>query len=98
MGHGMPGRKALIAMINYAQTPVAWALTRGMARMVKLDLGRAAMDGWLTRAEVDALVETCEACTQKAACTAWLTQAHEAPCLAVFCPNQQRLEALTLRG
>lgn len=93
-----PVEKALTAMINYAQTPVAWALTRGMARMVKLDLGRAAMDGWLTRAEVDALVETCEACTQKATCTAWLTQAHEAPCLAVFCPNQQRLEALTLRA
>ena len=31
-------------MINYAQTPVAWALTRGMAHMLKVDLGKAAMD------------------------------------------------------
>jgi hypothetical protein len=84
-------------MINYAQTPVAWALTRGMAYMLKVDLGKAAMDGWLTRTEVDALVATCEACPQKTACSQWLKQAHGAPCVAVFCPNQQRIEALALR-
>ena len=84
-------------MINYAQTPVAWALTRGMGHMLGVDLGKAAMDGWLTRAEVDALVGTCQACPQKSACNQWLKQAHAAPCVAVFCPNQHRLEALTLR-
>lgn len=84
-------------MINYAQTPVAWALTRGMARMVDVDLGHALIEGWLGRQEVDTLVEKCDACTQKNACSAWLTQAHESRCLAVFCPNQERLQSLCLR-
>lgn len=88
-------------MINYAHTPDAWALTRGMAGMRGVDLGRAAMDGWLTRPEVDALVGACAACTQKTACTRWLAQAYAgpnpAPCVAVFCPNDQRLAALSLR-
>jgi hypothetical protein len=84
-------------MINYAQTPVAWALTRGMARMVDVDLGHALIEGWLGRQEVDALVDTCQACTQKEPCSAWLTQAHGSRCLAVFCPNQEHLQSLCLR-
>lgn len=84
-------------MIGYSDSPLAWSLTRGMARVLGVRLTDAVIDGWLSRAELAALVSRCEDCTQKEACTRWLSQAVTSPCLPVFCPNKTELEVLTLK-
>jgi hypothetical protein len=47
-------------MIGYVEAPVTWALVRGMARRAGLDVPRAVVDGWLTRAELAAIVSRCQ--------------------------------------
>lgn len=84
-------------MIGYSDAPLAWSLTRGMARVLGVRLTDAVLDGWLSRAELAKLVGRCEACSQKAACTAWLAQAATSPCPPVFCPNKTELEVLAIR-
>ncbi|WP_232622628.1 DUF6455 family protein [Pseudorhodobacter sp. MZDSW-24AT] len=86
-----------MAMIGYAESPLAWGLTRGMARLLGVNLPSAVVEGWLTRRELGQLVARCEACGQKSACTAWLAIAAGTPCLPVFCPNKSALEVLSLR-
>jgi hypothetical protein len=76
---------------------MAWGLTRGMARVLGVSITSAVVEGWLTRAELGRLVDRCQACGQKAACTAWLARAVDAPCLPVFCPNKPHLEVLSQR-
>ena len=84
-------------MIGYSETPLAWGLTRGMARLLGVSLSSAVVDGWLSRKELGQLVDRCEDCTQKAACILWIAAAAGTPCPPVFCPNKTELEALALR-
>ncbi|RGP35235.1 DUF6455 family protein [Pseudotabrizicola alkalilacus] len=84
-------------MIGYSETPLAWGLTRGMARVLGVNLAAAVVEGWLSRKELGHLVDRCEACSQKAACSAWLATAAGGPCPPVFCPNKSALEVLSLR-
>ena len=84
-------------MIGYSEAPMAWRLTRGMARVLGVNLPTAVVDGWLSRAELATLVNRCQACSQQAACTAWLATAATSPCLPVFCPNKPELEVLSLQ-
>lgn len=97
-GHG-PDRtqERVTQMMGYPETPMAWGLTRGMARVLGVNLPRAVVEGWLSRAELGRLVDRCQSCNQKGACTAWLATAASAPCLPVFCPNKPELEVLALR-
>lgn len=81
-------------MIGYVEAPRAWSFTRGMARVVGLDLISAVTEGWLTRPELVDLVETCLACDQSAPCTDWLARTLQADELPVFCPNARALQAL----
>lgn len=83
-------------MIAYSEIPMAWGLTRGMARVLGVSLTDAVIDGWLTRAELGKLVDRCAACSQTSACTAWLSQARAQPCMPVFCPNKTGLECLAI--
>ncbi|MCU0900564.1 MAG: DUF6455 family protein [Cypionkella sp.] len=91
----MDGAKGA-AMIGYADSPLAWGLTRGMARLLGVNLPSAVVEGWLSRKELGQLVSRCEACGQKTACTNWLAVAHGSRCPPVFCPNKTALEDLTL--
>lgn len=84
-------------MIGYSEAPIAWGLTRGMARVLGVNLANAVVDGWLSRAELGALVDRCQSCEQKSACTLWLAKAASAPCLPVFCPNKPAIEVLALK-
>lgn len=84
-------------MIGFSDAPMAWGLTRGMARVLGVSLPRAVVEGWLSRAELAVLVNRCQACSQKGACTTWLASAASAPCLPVFCPNKSEIEVLALR-
>ncbi len=81
-------------MIGYVEAPRAWGFTRGMARVVGLDLIGAVTEGWLTRPELAGLVETCEACDQSAPRTDWLARTLRSESLPVFCPNARALQAL----
>ncbi len=83
-------------MIGYSEAPIAWGMTRGMARVLGVNLPKAVVDGWLTRRELATLVNRCAACTQQSACQSWLSRAAVAPCLPVFCPNKGELEVLAL--
>ena len=83
-------------MIGYGETPLAWGLTRGMSRLLGVNLPRAVVEGWLSRRELGLLVDRCEACTQKTACLQWLATASGSPCPPVFCPNKTALEGLSL--
>ena len=81
-------------MIGYPDAPQAWSLTRGMARLIGLDLPQAVMDGWLSRNELAVLLAACDDCSARGPCSAWLSGAghpHEMP---GFCPNKPGLEAL----
>ena len=68
-----------------------------MARLLGVNLAAAVVEGWLSRKELGDLVDRCEACTQKAACTAWISAAAGSRCPPVFCPNKSALEVLSLR-
>ncbi len=81
-------------MIGYAEAPKAWALTRGMARVLGVNLTGAVMDGWMGRAELAGLVQRCQSCAHGADCTGWLGQTAKAAALPAYCANQRALEAL----
>lgn len=84
-------------MLGYSDAPLAWGLTRGMARSLGVNLTSAVVDGWLTRPELARLVDRCQTCEQKPACMKWLSVAAATPCVPVFCPNKEALEVLRLR-
>lgn len=82
-------------MIGYVEAPRAWGLTRGMARVLGLNLTRAVLDGWLTRDELAVIVDRCQECDRCGDCTAWLARMVSSEALPGFCPNKTLLEALS---
>lgn len=83
------------SMIGYVEAPKAWGLTRGMARVLGLNLARAVVDGWLTRDELAELVDRCQACDRSEQCTAWLARMVQAESLPGYCANKHLLETLS---
>lgn len=81
-------------MIGNIEAPKAWGLTRGMARVLGVNVVEAVTEGWLSRADLADLVETCLACDQSERCTAWLAVTPRAESLPGFCPNKHQIEAL----
>lgn len=81
-------------MLGYVEAPKAWGLTRGMARVLGVNLTGAVVEGWLARSELAELVDRCQACRRAADCTAWLGRTAEAEVLPGFCPNKAALESL----
>lgn len=81
-------------MIGYEETPKAWWLTRGMARISGVNLPQAVVEGWLQRDELEVLVNRCAACRQGQQCEAWLMRSGPARVMPDFCPNKAAIEAL----
>lgn len=81
-------------MIGYVEAPRAWGYTRGMARLLGINLSDAVIEGWLSRAELATLVNRCSACGPTPACSDWLAHTVAAEVLPAYCPNRQALEAL----
>lgn len=81
-------------MIGFGDAPVAFGLTRGMGRVVGVDLIRAVTEGWMSRAELDGLVDACQRCKQIALCTNWLATTPRAADLPDYCANKAGIEAL----
>lgn len=81
-------------MFGYPEAPLAWWQTRGMARAAGVNLPRAVVDGWLTRAELGDLVARCDACGARPSCDRWLADPRPAGGLPGFCPNKPAIEAL----
>lgn len=82
-------------MIGYVEAPKAWGLTRGMARVLGLNLTRAVLDGWLTRDDLAELVDRCQTCDRSCDCTAWLAHKVSSEALPNYCANKPLLEALS---
>ena len=61
-------------MIGYVEAPMAWGLTRGMGRVLGVNLADAVIEGWLSRAELAVLVGRCQACDKAEDCTRWLAR------------------------
>lgn len=78
----------------YLEAPKAWGLTRGMARLLGLNLVEAVTEGWFSRGELAQLVEDCVACDQSARCTAFLAVTARTESLPGFCRNKAQVEAL----
>lgn len=81
-------------MIDYIEAPRAWGMTRGMARVIGVNLVGAVTDGWLSRDGLAELVETCACCSQSTRCTAFLAITPQSLSVPGFCPNKPGLEAL----
>ena len=81
-------------MIGYEDTPKAWWLTRGMARISGVNLPQAVVEGWLQRDELEELVNRCAACRNWRECEAWLSRSGPARTMPDFCPNKAAIEAL----
>lgn len=84
-------------MIGYVEAPKAWGLTRGMARVLGLNLTSAVVEGWLTRTELADLVDRCQACGRAEDCTVWLARIVSSESLPGFCANKSPLESLSPR-
>lgn len=84
-------------MMGYVEAPKAWGLTRGMGRVVGVNLTDAVVEGWLSRGELADLVDRCQACDRAEDCTAWLARTVTAESLPAFCPNKAGIEALVPR-
>lgn len=84
-------------MMGYVEAPKAWGLTRGMSRVLGVNLTDAVVEGWLTRAELAELVDRCQACARSSDCTHWLARNVSAEALPAFCPNKAALESLSPR-
>ena len=81
-------------MIGYIEAPKAWGLTRGMARVLGINLVEAVTEGWFSRRDLADMVEDCVGCDQSERCTAWLAVTTRAESLPGFCRNKPRIEAL----
>lgn len=83
-------------MIGYVDAPVTWGLVRGMARRAGVDVPRAVIDGWLTRADLASIVSRCKSSGCAKGCMDILAQpsgpAHQSP--PAFCAIKQELDAL----
>lgn len=78
----------------YIEAPLAWGLTRGMARVLGINLVEAVTEGWFSRRDLAKLVDACEACDQSPNCTAFLAVTTRAETLPSFCHNKPQIEAL----
>ena len=76
------------------EAPFAWSLTRGMARVLGINLTDAVTEGWFSRRDLADMVDTCEACDQLRRCTAFLAVTPSAESLPNFCANKHQIEAL----
>lgn len=81
-------------MFGYATAPGAFGRTRAMARAVGLDLSGAVVEGWLSRAEMEALVSRCASCGRSGACDPFLATAPRGSPLPAFCANKPALDCL----
>jgi hypothetical protein len=84
-------------MIGYTEAPRAWGMTRGMARVLGVNLTDAVVEGWLTRRELAGLVDHCQRCDHVAECSDFLAHSVTAPSLPDFCDNKAGIEALAPR-
>ena len=84
-------------MMGYVEAPKAWGLTRGMGRVVGVNLTDAVVEGWLTRGELADLVDRCQACGRSEDCPRWLAHVVRAEALPAFCPNKAGIESLVAR-
>jgi hypothetical protein len=75
-------------------TPLAWSLTRGMARTLGVNLVEAVTEGWFSRAELARLVDRCASCGLAEYCCAWLAVTPKAAALPTYCHNKSELEVL----
>lgn len=80
--------------MDLASAPLAWGLTRGMARTLGINLIEAVTDGWYSRAELAHLVTSCAACGASDRCAAWLARTTKADALPGYCCNKSEIEAL----
>jgi hypothetical protein len=81
--------------MDLATAPLAWGLTRGMARTLGVNLVEAVTDGWYSRAELARLVSSCAACGASDRCASWLAKTPKAEALPAFCSNKSDIEALS---
>jgi len=81
-------------MPMFVDTSLAWALTRGMARVAGVDLVAAVAEGWLSRAELAAMVDRCAACGASAHCSVWLAVTPRSDILPDYCAIREDIMAL----
>lgn len=84
------------AQSHLAAAPLAFGLTRGMARSVGVNLIEAVTEGWYSRQELADLVDRCAACGKVAPCSAWLAATPRAANLPAYCANKSEIEGLRL--
>ncbi len=81
-------------MIGYPEAPRAWGYTCGMARTMGVSLPAAVVEGWISRGDLDHLVEACRTCGETGKCTEWLARTVKTETPPGFCRNAQVLRAL----
>jgi hypothetical protein len=83
-------------MIGYVEAPITWGLVRGMARRAGLDVPRAVVDGWITRADLAKIVTRCQTAGCAKNCMDVLAQPTGASTKSPpsFCAIKDDLEAL----
>lgn len=81
--------------MDIASAPLAWGLTRGMARTLGINLIEAVTEGWYSRAELSHLVTSCAACEASDRCASWLAKTSKADALPGYCSNKSEIEALS---
>ena len=81
-------------MLFGGDAPMAYGLTRGMARAVGVDLIEAASAGRIAHRDLEALIDTCAACPHTTRCTQFLAVTVEAARPPEYCGIRSRLEAL----
>ena len=64
--------------MTHIEAPFAWGLTRGMARVLGINLVDAVSEGWFSRSDLAEMVDTCETCGEVRRCTAYLATAPRA--------------------
>jgi hypothetical protein len=81
-------------MIGYTRAPGAFGRTRAMARLNGFDLTSAVVEGWLSRAELEALISRCASCGGAADCAPFIASAAPGALLPAFCANKPGLDDL----
>ena len=81
-------------MLFGGPAPMAYGLTRGMARVIGIDLIGAASDGQITHRELEAMIDTCAACPHTARCTQFLAVTLETAQPPEYCGIKPSLKAL----
>ena len=81
-------------MIGVVDAPRAWGQVRGMARSVGVDLVAAVTEGWMTRAELGAMLDTCVGCVHADDCLIWLGGHVSSDLPPSFCGNGPTIAAM----